>query len=125
MHLLLDRMIPGYFFVIRPETIINTTYKRNGALMNVLAERLHDFTVGVTNTLPTTTSGPHKLPQQVCLQYNGAFPPGTWMLNCTTIARGRYVFIQIRKDGEKNGGLTLCEVEVYCKFTQSKYGDYK
>ena len=88
--------------------------------MNVLDERLHDFTVGVTNRLPSTADGPDKSPHQVCLQYNGPFTNATEMLNCTIIARGRYVFIQIRKDDEKNERLTLCEVEVYCKFTQSK-----
>ncbi|KAI0217315.1 hypothetical protein LSAT2_030834 [Lamellibrachia satsuma] len=74
------------------------------------AKRLHDFTIGVTNTLATKTTGPEKLPHQVCLEYNGQFPTTSEMLNCTTIARGRYLFVQFR---EHAGYLSLCEVEVY------------
>ncbi|KAI0230343.1 hypothetical protein LSAT2_019294 [Lamellibrachia satsuma] len=74
-------------------------------------QRLHDFTVGLTNTLPTRTTGPEKSPYDVCLVYHGAFPPTTLMLTCTNYARGRYLFIQINGTGSEF--LTLCEVEVY------------
>ena len=97
--------------------VTNATQTRNGAEIYILAGRLHDFTIGVTNTLPTTTTGPEKLPHQVCLEYNGRFPTTSEMLNCTTIARGRYLFVQFRKHG---GYLLLCEVEVYCKFINAK-----
>ncbi|KAK2138161.1 hypothetical protein NP493_8502g00002 [Ridgeia piscesae] len=75
-------------------------------------QRLHDFTVGLTNTLPTNTSGPQDSAHVVCLVYNGVFPArGT--LTCTNLVRGRYLFIQINGDLVKNETLTLCEVEVY------------
>jgi len=79
--------------------------------------RLRDFTIGVTNTLPTAATGPDKLPREVCLHFTGVFPASTEMLTCTAIARGRYLFIQIEGDGLAKDMLTICEVEVFCKHT--------
>ncbi|KAI0231437.1 hypothetical protein LSAT2_018192, partial [Lamellibrachia satsuma] len=75
--------------------------------------RLHDFTIGLTNTLPTKATGPDKSAHQVCLVHNGVFPMATKTLLCTNLARGRYLFVQINGDGVKSELLTLCEVEVY------------
>ncbi|KAI0235237.1 hypothetical protein LSAT2_014282 [Lamellibrachia satsuma] len=77
-----------------------------------LYSRLHDFTVGLTDTLPTTTTGPDMSPHQVCVIYNGVFPAAAMTLMCKHFPRGRYLFIQI--NGLKGELLTLCEVEVYC-----------
>ncbi|KAI0237867.1 hypothetical protein LSAT2_011546 [Lamellibrachia satsuma] len=74
--------------------------------------RLHDFTVGLTNTLPTTTTGPEKSPHVVCFVYPGVFPPTTKRLTCTNYASGRYLFLQIEGQGNSEV-LTLCEVKVY------------
>ena len=77
------------------------------------SDRLHDFTVGLTNVPPTTTDGPEKSPHGVCLVYNGVFPATKKILTCDDITRGRYLFIQINGNDRTNEMLTLCEVEVY------------
>ncbi|KAI0240457.1 hypothetical protein LSAT2_008808 [Lamellibrachia satsuma] len=79
-------------------------------------ERLHNFTVGLTNTLPTTTTGPEKSPHQVCLVYEGAFPATRQALTCTNTTKGRYLFIHL---AGHDSVLTLCEVEVYYHFERS------
>ncbi|KAI0208327.1 hypothetical protein LSAT2_006992 [Lamellibrachia satsuma] len=81
--------------------------------------RLHDFKIGLTNTLPNATNGPQKSPYQVCLFYKGAFPATSKKLTCTNTARGRYLFIQIEGNSTSGDVLTLCEVEVYSYFEPS------
>lgn len=101
--------------------ITNSSCKNHSnakCLVNYLSDfRLHDFTVGLTDTLPTTTTGPDMSPHQVCVIYNGVFPAAAMTLMCKHFPRGRYLFIQI--NGLKGELLTLCEVEVYCKCTTS------
>ena len=81
-----------------------------------IAKHLQDFTVGLTNTLPTTTFAPQNSYHVVCLVHSGVFPAwGT--LTCTNIARGRYLFIQINGDLVNETIPSLCEVDVYCKCT--------
>ncbi|KAI0232115.1 hypothetical protein LSAT2_017547 [Lamellibrachia satsuma] len=82
----------------------------------VCSDRLHDFKIGLTNTLPNATNGPQKPPYEVCLFYKGAFPATSKKLTCTNTARGRYLFIQIEGNRTSGDVLTLCEVEVYSKF---------
>ena len=86
--------------------------------------RLHDFTVGLTNVPPTTTDGPEKSPHGVCLVYNGVFPATKKILTCDDIARGRHLFIQINGNNLKKEMLTLCEVEVYGKYTTRSQNTY-
>ncbi|KAK2180738.1 hypothetical protein NP493_429g02000 [Ridgeia piscesae] len=74
-------------------------------------DRLHDFTVGLTNILPTRTTGPDQSIHRVCLVYTGIFPPAVKTLVCDQIVSGRYLFVQINSFREET--LTLCEVEVY------------
>ena len=79
-------------------------------------ERLHDFTVGLTNTLITRARAPHKVGHQVCYKYVGEFPAATRTLICTRSARGRYLFIQIiTKWRWEFYVLTLCEVKVHAE----------
>ena len=75
-------------------------------------DRLHDFIVGLTNTLPTPATGPYNLAHQVCYYYIGFFPPATVTVRCAPNARGRYLFIQLIGD-TPDIYLTLCEVKVY------------
>ena len=75
-------------------------------------ERLHDFTVGLTNELPTPGTGPDKLAHQVCYNYSGIFPAAIDTVRCTKVAKGRYLFIQIN-GSTKDEMLTLCEVKVF------------
>ena len=83
-----------------------------------IAKHLHDFTVGLTNTLPTTTFAPHDSYHVVCRVHSGVFP--VWgTLTCTNLARGRYLFIQNNGDLVNENIPSLCEVEVYCKCTHS------
>ncbi|KAI0223185.1 hypothetical protein LSAT2_025593 [Lamellibrachia satsuma] len=79
-------------------------------------DRLHDFTIGLTNTRPSVTTDPKTSQYQVCLFFKGAFPPTRKKLTCNNVARGRYLFIQIESNHTNDEWLTLCEVEVYSYF---------
>ena len=71
-------------------------------------ERLHDFTVGVTDVRATPSLGPDKSPYELCAAHPGAFGDSV-NLTCSPAVTGRFLFIQL----EPNGMLTLCEVEVF------------
>ena len=69
---------------------------------------LHDFVVGLINTLPTRATVTDWQAYNMCHYYEGVFPRATVTLMCYPNARGRYLFIQ--NWSEKNKSLTLCEV---------------
>ncbi|XP_046550696.1 uncharacterized protein LOC124260427 [Haliotis rubra] len=74
-------------------------------------ERLHDFTVEVFRKNPATRTG---VSGALCGTYNGAVtePGKTVNIKCIRSARGRFVRLRGRKDGEDDV-LQFCEVKVF------------
>ena len=76
----------------------------------VTAERLHDFSVGLLDDNPTSTT-PVAGEYPLCATHAGSVSAGAKVeMTCSILAKGRYVIVQIPGSSEI---LTLCEVQVY------------
>ena len=79
--------------------------------ISLLALRLSDFTVGLTDVSPQVAPpGPDLNGTGVCLYHPGPAPPGnsTYICNPFTNKPGRYLYVTM-----PGPWLTLCEVQVY------------
>ena len=79
----------------------------------IAAERLSDFTVGLTNVSPWTTAPPVVEQGPPCAVYQGSPRLGsTTTIPCDPRSSpGRYLFIRLAG----RNYLTLCEVEVFAR----------
>ena len=81
-------------------------------MRHVLATRLSNFTVGLTDVSPqVAATGPGLNGTGVCLYYLGPAPPGnsTYACNPCTNKPGRYFYVTMPGPNY----LALCEVEVF------------
>ena len=76
----------------------------------LLADRLHDVNIGVTDTPPVdgTTIDPSSY--TLCAHYVGVAPVGETVMHCDPLTWGRYIIVQLPSATES---LTLCEVQGY------------
>ena len=84
---------------------------------NYIDTRLHDFVIYTTNTMPTRDQpapSADAATSTICGRYPGVAPRAAMTsVQCDDVVTGRYVVIQIPGGGNY---LTLCEVEIYCKY---------
>ena len=78
---------------------------------NVLATRLSNFTVGLTDVSPQVAAPGPINGTGVCLYHPGSPPPGNSTYSCDPFTNqpGRYLYITMPGPNY----LTLCEVEVF------------
>ena len=81
-------------------------------MLHILATRLSDFTVGLTDVSPQVAApGPGRNGTGVCLYLHCSPPSGssTYACNPSTNKPGRYLYVTMPGPNY----LTLCEVEVF------------
>ena len=67
-------------------------------------ERLHDFTIGLTNTSDV------EINPSMCASYSGIAPTDRFVdLLCAPVTRGRHLFVKV----PSGTYLTLCKVDVW------------
>ena len=83
--------------------------------------RLHNFVIYTTDTMPARdlpAPSADAATSTICGRYTEVAPRAAMTsVQCDDVVTGRYVVIQIPGEGTY---LTLCEVEIYCKYLTLK-----
>ena len=75
-----------------------------------MSERLHNLTIGLMSTWPSTGASSVIATDTTCATVDGTHPEARLIIQCEKNAVGRYLVIQI---ADVKSVLTLCEVEVF------------